>query len=72
MIQNQPDTNSNSQTSRKGSNQDALNVNTLIDLYTQLLQERLAMTHEAMSNYEDEASSHSHHHESNSYSSSFV
>ncbi len=37
--------------SRKGSNQQALEVNTLIDLYTQLLSERLAMTDEAMDAY---------------------
>ena len=39
------------QTSRKGGNQDALEVNTLIDLYTQLLTERLAMTNEAINEY---------------------
>ena len=33
-----------SQTSRKSSNQEALNLSTLIDLYTQLLSERLAAT----------------------------
>ena len=39
------------QVSRKGGNSAALEVNTLIDLYTQLLTERLAMTDEAISQY---------------------
>ena len=39
------------QVSRKGSNSAALEVNTLIDLYTQLLTERLAMTNEAINEY---------------------
>ena len=34
----------NSQTSKKGTNQEALNLSTLIDLYTQLISERLAAT----------------------------
>lgn len=37
-----------SQTSRKGTNQEALNLSTLIDLYTQLISERLVVTDAVM------------------------